>query len=295
METRKIQKTGGSTYTVSLPKEWVEEEIQAGESIQMEKVNGKISLDLFGEKEGSQASVILDAPDGIEILKRDIVGLYLNGTQTIRIKDIENIEEIKKFVREVLIGVEITRVENNSLEIKNLFRSEDLSSRNGLRRMDSTVKSMMDDIESNPERVREMEDVLDKYYILLLRQLVLSQRNLNIGRKLEVEENLKAMDYRLIAKSIERIGDHLVEISKHEKGYVEDLDKLKPIYEDLSTAIFDSEQKKTENIVKVLRDVDTEDRNIERIRRLMLDISNTVINFSIMDSDRVKILENKNS
>ncbi|AOV95457.1 hypothetical protein AQV86_06115 [Nanohaloarchaea archaeon SG9] len=295
METRKIQKTGGSTYTVSLPKEWVEGEIQAGESIQMEKVNGKISLDLFGEKEKSQASVVLNAPDGIEILKRDIVGLYLNGTQTIRIKDIENIEEIKKFVREVLIGVEITRVENDSLEIKNLFRSEDLSSRNGLRRMDSTVKSMMDDIESNPERVREMEDVLDKYYILLLRQLVLSQRNLNVGKKLEVEENLKAMDYRLIAKSIERIGDHLVEISKHEKDYDQGLDKLKPIYGDLSTAIFDSEQKKAENIVKVLREVNTEDRNIERIRRLMLDISNTVINFSIMDSDRVKILENKKS
>ena len=291
MQTRKIQRTGGSTYTISLPKEWVGEQVEPGQSVQLEKINGKINIDLSDKEEKPRQKVVLDAPDELEILKRDIVGLYLNGVESIKIKYIKDVEKIKRFITEVLIGVEITRVENDSLEIRNFFRSEDLSGRNGLRRMDSTVKSMMDDVDSNPERVREMEDVLDKYYIMLLRQLVLSQRNVNVGKKLEVEENLKAMDYRLIAKSIERIGDHLVEISKNEKDYDKHLDKLRPVYNELSAAIFNSDLYTAEETVRKLQKIETEDRNTERIRRLMLDISNTVINFSIMDSGRTNILQ----
>lgn len=291
VKARKVQRTGGSTFTVSLPKKWVEDKIDEGDTVLLEKAGSKIQI-LFDKGENSGKKVSLDASTENAVTKRRLVAAYLNGYDEIKISDPGDDEKLTEFIRNNLTGMEITKIEENSVTVRNIFKSDGFPLKNGLRRMTSTILTMMEDLIDDPRKVEEMDDILDRYYLLLLRQLVLVMKNPELKEDMGLESDLQIMDFRLVAKSLERIGDHLVKMG--ESGEIEEeiISQFIPIFEDISKALFSSDLSKIEAQIKDLEEIgELESSRNERIRRLMLDICETTVNFSIVESSVLKSLD----
>ena len=90
-QTRRMQLSGGSTYIISLPKNWIEElKIKVGENITIVK-NSNQSLTLFPReqdrgKKQTIAVIYSSQKDSGDSVKRKIIAAYLAGYKTIQIK-----------------------------------------------------------------------------------------------------------------------------------------------------------------------------------------------------------------
>ena len=90
-QTRKMQLSGGSTYIISLPKNWIDElKIQVGESVTLVK-NSNQSLTLYPkerteQKKNNFAVIPTSQKDSGDSIKRKIIAAYLAGYKTIKIK-----------------------------------------------------------------------------------------------------------------------------------------------------------------------------------------------------------------
>ena len=127
--TRRIQLTGGSTYTVSLPSRWVKKvSLSKGSEIELSESGSNLVLDPrvggSGQKTKSlMISKIVEEP----FLERIMTSLYISyfDTLTIRTEDImdqKTRETIKRFARRVM-GVEIFEETSNSIVLQNVLNS----------------------------------------------------------------------------------------------------------------------------------------------------------------------------
>ena len=87
-ETRKIQFTGGSTYIISLPKNWIEQnQIKKGSFIRLHEEEGG-SLTIVPpstklKKKLDEATIMVRPDDDTEMINRKIVSAYLSGYNSI--------------------------------------------------------------------------------------------------------------------------------------------------------------------------------------------------------------------
>jgi len=118
METRKVQLSGGTTYTVSLPKFWAEDhDIDAGSLLYLyPNADGSLLIEAAEKAatEGHSVTVETDDADEAE-LRETVTALYLIGVDEVRIRDrSDDIAEVEHVVRQViadLTGFEILEVD----------------------------------------------------------------------------------------------------------------------------------------------------------------------------------------
>ena len=81
IETRKVQQTGGSTYIISLPKQWAEKMgIKTGVRVSLQaQPDGKLLIDPMLEGRTIKTKRIDITGCGVKSLERDIVSAYLYG------------------------------------------------------------------------------------------------------------------------------------------------------------------------------------------------------------------------
>ena len=121
MESRNLIKFGNSSYVVSLPKKWVENnKLKKGDSVFIEQNGNKelIIMPSIIEIKDIDKKITIDVNDkDIELIKREMVSAYINNYKTIKLiaKDIrEKRAGIKEIVNN-LVAVEI--IEENDKEI----------------------------------------------------------------------------------------------------------------------------------------------------------------------------------
>lgn len=225
MEKRKIQKTGGSTFIVSLPKDWAKTRLEEGDYVYIDKEENSLRINLEKKGKGEKKST-LQYEEPLGTLLRKIIGNYLVGYDKIKIKSSEVIEKkkkIKELVRENLMGMGITTETSKEIVLQNLLKYSGLPTPNLLKRIDSIIKEMYKDVLSSFKHrreevlkdVRKRENEVDRLYLLGVRQIKASVRDDRIRRKLKIQSNLFCLGYRLILKSLERTGDHLKRIAKN--------------------------------------------------------------------------------
>ena len=86
-QIRRLQLTGGSTYTVSLPKTWIDElKLKKNSEITLLK-NRNNSITLFQEEQNKKnnAKATIGKKDSKESIRRKIIAMYLSGYKTIEI------------------------------------------------------------------------------------------------------------------------------------------------------------------------------------------------------------------
>lgn len=233
MEMRKIQKTGGSSYIICLPKSWIVKiGLKEGDSVLISQAkDGTLILD---PKPGDEMlkrrkSVAILERENPEHLLRKLIGAYLAGYSLIEIDSKERISpEIRKAAREftrMAMGPEIIEETKNSIVLQDISDPAELPQDKCLRRMYVVVRGMHDDailaLKDNDTNLAEdvisRDAEIDKLYWMIAKQYNLLLTDTRLCEKLGSDAG-KSLNFKLAAKILERIGDHAAKMSIEAKN-----------------------------------------------------------------------------
>ncbi|MEA3254798.1 MAG: PhoU domain-containing protein [Candidatus Altiarchaeota archaeon] len=304
MEYRKIQVTGEGTYIVSLPKKWVKRnQLSKKDIISVIERGDELLLRLKEEKE--QETEIKIETDDIEFLSMSLITKYIQGYDTIVItsKDYINPELKRKLINisTYLIGLEPFGETKNKLTFKMLMkeRGQLMESVDRMHQMSIlSLRELMDDLEMETynedilDGIIQRDDEIDKFYFLILRQL-------------SSMSGFEASVWVQIAKSIERISDHIEKIAtltkeckKIGKKDIMVYKELIGMYNDVMLALKNKNPSRANDVMKKIQkfrltekkiiDKLNEDKDhciliyesFRRIGEYLSDISESVINMS---------------
>lgn len=209
---RKIQLTGRNTYIVSLPHEWiVRKGITKGSGVFVAENNdGSLTLSLEERKRELKGVSIAVSKGAKQQAMRNIVAAYVGGAGTITLTG-QGMSTIAEEARRVLSGVEITDESKGTLTLR-VLAFEDINIDGIIKRAFNVTNSMFelsvsaysDEKADVFTEMSRKEDDVDRLYLLLLRTMYLEG--------FEDKDDL----FKLIAaKSIEKIGDHLLDICEN--------------------------------------------------------------------------------
>jgi len=295
MEIRRVQMTGGASFVVTLPKNWAEEQrIRKNDPVGLVVqpdgtllVTKKITDEPLARTKDVDCSTITDPA----FLFRILIGAYISGFTMVRLT---SKQRFSPFVRSVVrdftqmtIGQEVVEETDTIISIKDLLNPAEMPFENTIKRMFVIVKNMHEDailaLENNDKKLAE--DIIgrdmdaDRLNWLIARQANMIMQNAVLSRKMGIQP-VMAMNYCMISRIIERIGDHAVRIAEHSLPIIDvKLDpKLKTSIKkasDLSLEIFDR------SIVSFFSaDMKDAHRNIESIKsleKICCDISNMAL------------------
>jgi phosphate uptake regulator len=157
-ETRKLQFTGGSTYTISLPKNWIKQNrLNRGSIIRLrEEESGFLSIipnDTTITSQTTENAIIkVSHKETSNTIIRKTVSAYLIGYNMLHIRAIgkeqlsaKQRQDLKNFSRQLLVGTEIVTDTPQELTLQVLLSYPELSVQSALRRMSIITASMQKD------------------------------------------------------------------------------------------------------------------------------------------------------
>ncbi|KUJ93887.1 MAG: hypothetical protein XD40_0921 [Archaeoglobus fulgidus] len=275
MEVRKLQLIGGSSYMVSLPKNWVKEnQLRQGDDIYLQVEDSVITLYPKSFREFSRiTSVQIDKLLRLDekFVRRFIYALYLQGIDEIVISDdrinARMVSRIGEIVKD-LIGMEIIDATEGKVVLKCLT-STDFDVYGVVRRMSQIIQSMIATIMEGIEKgdrealkdIENLEKDSDRLYLLAVRQEHRLVREFSSPSKWN--ELRLILGIRTVAKLIEEIADSLYNFSTYAVEMTpEELRKVRVYFERLGK-IFDSLAKAYFN-----SDVELSEETIEELEEL---------------------------
>jgi phosphate uptake regulator len=231
-EKRKIQLTGGSTLTISLPIKWAREAgIKQGDELSLMQRSDNSLVITQEKKEKEQiksAELKLSEKESFEDNFRYLIAHYLVGYDFIKLLSpsgfgAEERKRIKEEVRKRLIGMEVVGESSKEIVLQSFLKYEDFTLRDAIRSMSEIILSMQGDAISALEKgdpnlaedVIERDNEIDRFYLLIVRQLKAAMSDPELAKKIGVGRQRDSLGYRIIVKSMERIGDHVENIAKN--------------------------------------------------------------------------------
>ena len=298
---RKVQLTGGSTYIISLPKEWASDVgIKPGDYIQLIPQPDQTLLLVPGEKVEERSEALIDAVSAKfpEEVVREFIACYLTGYNVIRLKFGKKVDEykacLKDIMRSKLIGLETIEESTNQMVVRCFLGYMDFPIKDALKRIHSMTLSMcIDAIRSlkNHDRslakdVIQRDDEIDRLYLFVVRGLKLAVENRIVMKEMGLMNPRECLGYRLIVKSIERIADHAARIadiilslnlSKINSNLLKDISSIAErsyaIYQEAINSLYKLDIKQAnDSIMKVKELTRMEKELAERIFKLKLDV-----------------------
>jgi len=227
METRKVQLSGGTTYTVSLPKRWAEEHrITAGSQLRLHpSEDGSLLVEPTGiAGEESRATITIDDLDDRE-LRETIGALYTVGVDTIelvdRLRAIDHrMATIRTGVRK-LAGFEVLEASERSVTLRTLLDVGHVSIPKSATRLKIIALAMHEDAtnavlrgdDALAAQVIERDAEADKSFALVNRCF---QRTLTDLSEVErLGHGRSAMfEFYYLCRQLERIADHAEKIAR---------------------------------------------------------------------------------
>ena len=312
-----MQLSGGSTFIISLPKNWIDElKIKAGENVTIVK-NSNQSLTLFPidkseQNKKSTAIIHSSQKDSGESIKRKIIAVYLAGYKTIKITTkgmritSEHSSSIRQLVRSKMIGTEIVESSSETISIQILTRLPELSFNTALKRMylmaNNMVRESIEVLEEgeveHADEVVNMDDEVDRFSLYMRRNLVLAVGNESILQDMGLQKPSDCLGYRTIVSRIERIADHASLIAKRIKFIEEKIDpkiisKIKKlsenaleVFEKSITAVQEHDFEMAENVAqKVSQVIEDEKQIMSKIKET--DKNASIIRFALEDLRRI--------
>ncbi len=244
MEIRKLQLTGKSSYTVSLPKSWA---THLGL-----KEQSKVAITTLpdGSLKVAPSDAIKPRGRGIfsidevfdNALARYMIAIYIAGYETFELKAQKIRANQRKTIRDMsyrLIVMEIIEETAKSVVLQDFSSPNELQIKKSIRRMfliaesmyTDAIKSLLKgDIDLANDVVIRDRDV-DRHYLLLLKRLQ-SLVKTPFAEMSDIEGN-ESLEFYLAAVSLERIADHATKIAncvltlKEDVVPVELLDRIK--------------------------------------------------------------------
>ncbi|MFX1463271.1 MAG: PhoU domain-containing protein, partial [Promethearchaeota archaeon] len=282
IETRKVQKTGGSSYIISLPKLWIDKHgIEKNDTLGiLSQPDGNLLITPKIDSEEYIKSKVLDV-DGItdsNYLFRLLIGMYVMGYTVITIKSSKKFEpSIRDTVinfTQIAIGPEIVEESNNIIIMKDLLNPKEMPFEKTIRRMyvlaedmhENAIKAMNSGDKTLAEEVIKRDDEVDRLHWLIGRQSNIVLRDIILCQKMGIIlEDIS--HFQSMSRFLERISDHAVKIAKNvllietiDKKIVSDLLKASKICLEMLDISLDSWLHKNINLAN---------ENIESVKTLI--------------------------
>ncbi len=241
MEIRRVQFTGGSSFVVTLPKEWADgQKIKKNDPVGMTvQPDGTLLITKNTTDEISQQLKEIDCGTIADpaFLFRLLIGSYIMGFNMIRLTSKKGfppfVRSVVRDFTQMTIGQEVVEETETVIAIKDLLNPAEMPFDNTIKRMFVIVKTMHKDAifaldthnKSLAEDVIKRDIDADRLNWLIARQTNMILRNASLSRKMGVSPDM-AMHYYLLSRIIERVGDHAVRIAEHTLPIIDtDLDK----------------------------------------------------------------------
>ena len=225
MESRKVQRVGYSTFSVSLPKEWVKTSgLKQGDLVMLfPEKDGSLKLVPSGmvERKTQTEGYIIssDLCNEPGLLERLIVGNYILGRDVFRIVSSTrisrmHIDEVRKITHR-LMGLGIVQETPEQIDLQCSIDPTRFKIDMLMRRLSVIASTMhMEAIQALTDSNKELaEDAIrrgdeaDMMYWLSLRLLLSAQRDRTMMDKIGLQEPSQILYYGLISRYLELIGD----------------------------------------------------------------------------------------
>ena len=247
MESRKVQKVGYSTLTVSLPSEWVKQRnIGAGDlvflSVERDGTLRILPSEIARKEEAEECVVNADAFDEQHMLERIIVGCYILGRDVVRITssgriEKDQVDEVRKIVRK-LIGLGIIEETPKSILLQCSVDAVKFKIDMRIRRLSIIASTILSEamqalLQKDNTLAKEAisrEDEADTIYYLAVRLLLSAQTRSDIAEQIGATDIIFIPAMRLMLQSLELIADYsediakrIVELQNRRKGLASDV------------------------------------------------------------------------
>ncbi|QLH78090.1 phosphate uptake regulator PhoU [Halosimplex rubrum] len=223
METRKVQVTGGSTYTVSLPKDWAtENDVSAGSVVEFHSEEDILLLSPKSEEEREKGSIEIDGLEGDQ-LTRAVMTMYVSGFDVINFEAPRVTAGQRRTIREAtqgLVGLEVIEETGERVVLQDLLDSSELSVHNAITRMrlvsltmlSDAVTALLEDDDELAHDVIERDDDVDRLWYMVSRVFRTVLRNPAAATEIGFPRET-VFDYQSSARQLERIADHATKIA----------------------------------------------------------------------------------
>ena len=235
LEQRRLQMTGGSTYILSLPKNWVtRNRLHKGSLLVFtEEDDGSLSLlpsEFEKQEKKSEALIRVSTNENPDAIMRKAISAYLVGYSLLHIRaqgeqslNIELRNYLKSFARSYLVGTEIVNDSPTDLTLQILLNYPEFSVESALRRMAIIAGSMhreavacLENLDySTAKAVVETDREVNRFSLYILRLLKMAVTNTRMVKEIGLSNPRECLGYRLIAKSVERAADHATKIAEN--------------------------------------------------------------------------------
>ncbi|AAB89895.1 phosphate uptake regulator PhoU [Archaeoglobus fulgidus] len=263
VEARKVYRTGRSSYIITLPKNWVEEfGIKEGDTLFLEIKENSICIKPKIEEKSLRAN-IEDAEAKFNHLVRLVISYYLAGysSMAVRVYSDEQRRAVA-FAVDLLVGAEIMEDTGNKLLIEVFLDVERFEIDAILEKLFNITLSMLKDLKdvvANLDRavcstILTRENEVDKLHFLVLRLL-------NHAGEGGIMHAVDAMNYRSVVRNLERVSDHISQMSEAtlnlERGYgelSEMIETLENIFRRAMVCFFKNDRKIAEEVLEDVED-----------------------------------------
>lgn len=226
VQTRKLQKVGGSTYTVSVPKEWArEQDLEAGARIHL-YAHGDGSLVVrSSERDGGDLASARIRIDGNrpEPVERTVKAAYAAGFEEIALVPATEFTRTQRrtasSLSRTLVGTEVVEATRDRIAVRNLLDSSDVSVRQSLLQLQFCALAMHRAATAavatgaSPEGVAARADEADRLFGMITRHFNRSLTDFAELDRLGVDRTT-LFEYYLTARQLGRVADDAVEIGR---------------------------------------------------------------------------------
>lgn len=231
MEIRRLQKIKGGSFTLSLPKEWVEKKsMKSGEQLAvLEEEDGSLRIFPISSAAEKLFEVTLNFDDypNLRALEYVVGTYYIQGSHKINITSKETIsvedKQRLKLLRLELPGMEVAEEKSDRLSFQvlidpSIFSLESLVEKTAsfsLYLQDDAVRSMIErDFQLAAEVMERSREAL-RHYRMTIRQVALASLSKALAKKVGVRSCQECITFALVARDLNRLVYHSASIAKY--------------------------------------------------------------------------------
>lgn len=221
-DTRKVQKVGGGTYTVSIPKAWAsDQDLDAGTEVTLFALDeGSLVVRVRSADDGWLADARVGIPDDRpETVERAFAAAYATGFRTFRLEGSLTAGQ-RRAAREVArghAGVQITEEGESGVVVRAVLDPAEVSIQQSVVQLEFVALSMHRAGtaalvgEDDGRRVAERSTEVRRRVAMVRRHL--SRALVDVGTTEELGVDRPALfDYYCTARALERVADHAVRL-----------------------------------------------------------------------------------
>ncbi|XGI83173.1 PhoU domain-containing protein [Halorutilales archaeon Cl-col2-1] len=280
METRKVQVTGGSTYTVSIPKDWAREnDVEGGSEVGMFPSDSSLVIETLDPADEDREGVMdITGLEGDHLL-RAVITMYVSGFDVMKFESDRITSSQRRTLRKAsqrLAGLEVIEETGDVVVFQDLLDSSQLSIHRSVSRMrliaesmfEDSVKAVVENDDAISDDVVERDEDVDRMFAMVSRTFRSSLHDARSEEEMGVTRDT-CFDYYTTARQLERVADHAAKIAEISREIDDEID------DEIGEALYEASQDSVEIVddaVSALMDLD-DDAATERANEVLDSVS----------------------